>query len=267
MEVVKTRLLVAAIALGYGVLLPLMARVRTRRTAWPWRWIREAAPATGLWPWFLIIALAELAYPVSFAGEAAELGLGAVFLADIWMRARLVVSLGPLASPLAVAAATLAVLVVSRTTMIAGEIFASAGDHALVERAEDDLDRLSDDLAAGSAIQPSLLQPGGVHQRVFTAARKGHLRVAPDGRFRGSRTGTGAEPAASIRNRQDYLLDPWHNPYWIYVNKRAGYALLYSMGPNRRRDTAVTALIPPELRAAAMSGDDLGIAIELGPGR
>lgn len=265
MEFVKTRLLVAAIALGYGVVLPLLARFVSTNARPPWSWVRMAAPQTGLAPWFLLVAVVELLYPVSYTGEAAELTLGAVFLADVWIRVR---PAGPLTSPVAVLAACLAVLVLARTSIVVGAIAAAAGDDILVARAEADLDRLSDDLALGDAIRSSLLQAGGVHQRVFTAVQKGHLRVPPAGRYLGSGQVTSDdEPAASVRNRRTYFLDPWHNSYWLYSNRRAGYILLYSMGPNRKRDTPVATLIPPELRDADMSGDDIGIAIELGPGR
>ncbi|MEW5984467.1 MAG: hypothetical protein AB1806_19120 [Acidobacteriota bacterium] len=267
LEFVRTRLLVAAIAVGYGVLLPLAAGIWGRRSSRFHRWIRAGAPAAGLVPWFMIIALVELAYPISFAGEAAELALGAVFAVDVWIRAARVMPIGPFAFPAGVAAGVLAILVFSRATIVVSGVVAASGDQALVARAESDLDRLGDDLAIGSAIQPSLLLPGRVHQRVFTAVAKDHLRFSPDGAFLRNAGVAGDEPPSARQNRHAYFLDPWHNSYWIFFSRNAGVILLYSMGPNRRRDTPVTSLTPAQLRDAVMEDDDIGVAIELVPAK
>ena len=39
------------------------------------------------------------------------------------------------------------------------------------------------------------------------------------------------------QDRRGYLLDPWSNPYWILKEKGSARVVIYSFGPNRRRDT------------------------------
>ena len=34
-------------------------------------------------------------------------------------------------------------------------------------------------------------------------------------------------------------MDPWNNPYWIQYSKKTKRGIIYSFGPNRRRDLVV----------------------------
>ena len=58
------------------------------------------------------------------------------------------------------------------------------------------------------------------------------------------------------RDRHGYFLDPWNNPYWIRYKRKRGVGVIYSFGPNRRRDTDLGQL-------EEMSGDDIGAFFEL----
>jgi len=52
-------------------------------------------------------------------------------------------------------------------------------------------------------------------------------------------------------NRAAYFRDPWNNPYWIRhycsADKRSSSVMIYSFGPNRRRDSS----------AVERNGDDI----------
>ena len=80
-----TRYLVALVAIIYGlVLVALKHAIKDNRLGSA---LAAAAPPAILVPWFAIVALVELIYPVSFSGEAAEFVLGLLFLAAALARA------------------------------------------------------------------------------------------------------------------------------------------------------------------------------------
>ncbi len=263
-----SRFLIALIALAYGVIGPALATVPSLRRHWLGRAFAQTVGATELLPWAALIAAAELAYPVSLTGEAAELMLGLYFLADGLRKLeprRKAHPASPTAdqlpavpgvSALVTAAALMAPLLlgVITTPLLELAVFGSDEDRTAVARTEVNL--LRQDLARPGAVSPKLLTRN-VHKRLYTAMEQGYITWAPGGVWLvGANAGANGQ---QHRDRKRYFLDPWMNPYWLH--KRGNRLLIYSFGPNRRRD------IQPD--AAALDGkkktDDLVVEVALEP--
>jgi hypothetical protein len=63
---------------------------------------------------------------------------------------------------------------------------------------------------------------------------------------------------------EEHYLDPWNQPYWLLFGRLGddGLVLVYSFGPNRKRDTDVLELISLEAPPREiLSGDDLAIGM------
>ncbi|MGE0872827.1 MAG: hypothetical protein AB7P03_30005 [Kofleriaceae bacterium] len=216
---IESKHLVIAIAVGFGLLWPLL--VRTER----FKGFASLAPPLALAPLALGVVAAELSYDVELTGEGAELVTGLLFLASAVVETdrspRLVV--GWLAAPF------IAAVVLS--TVVTRLMFGS--DEQGVRTATAELSILAGDLEAGATDK---LLKRSVHKRVFTAVRDGYLRLSGSSYLEGR--GTAAEPSAlEVRtDRRGYFLDPWNNPYWISYDRREQIGVIYSFGPNRRRD-------------------------------
>ncbi|MCP3978365.1 MAG: hypothetical protein GY716_03395 [bacterium] len=256
---------VAFLAIGYGVFAPLagmaMAGIRSRlRTA-----SSLHVPNAYLVPWFAAVALAEFDYPVTFTGESAELMLGAALLVDGLLLADLRsvrASARTVAAP-AVAVGLAWLLAVPTPPLVERLVYGSAEQTAARTRAE--LETLRDDLSAPGVLSPSLLKRK-VHKRVFTAIRSDYLDLGSGSAFLEQRPTPADEDAADPRrDRRGYFLDPWNNAYWIYHWRRGNHVVLYSFGPNRRRDTRFVGLSEEEWANAELSGDDIGVALTLRP--
>ncbi|TPV97097.1 MAG: hypothetical protein B7733_01340 [Myxococcales bacterium FL481] len=236
-----TRFVIAAIACGYGIALPLAARLNWSRW-WPEHVgtaARYFAPTRYLVPGFAAVAWVELAYPVDLAGESAELLLGLLFVADAaerrsprsraartrhptWQTARLValpVALGPMVQP-----------VVERLVY--------GADEAAVALARSELEQLRRDLEIeGVARHDKWRSKRSVHKRLFTATQAGYFRFGAGSSFlRGQRTPAELEKGGR-RDRRGYFIDPWSNPYWVIYRRAQAEILIYSFGPDRRRDS------------------------------
>lgn len=217
----ESKHLVIAIALGFGVVWPLL--VRTRRLAV----FAPLAPPLALAPLAIAIAAIELSYPVDLTGEGAELVTGLLFLASALAATehRERTSLALLAAPLA------AGLVIS--SIVTRLMFGSDEEGTRTAAAE--LAILQADIQRGATQK---LVGRNVHKRVFTAARDGYLNLTGAAYLEGQ--GTPAHPGANPRrDRRGYFLDPWNNPYWIHFDRKSQIATLYSFGPDRRRDVRV----------------------------
>lgn len=251
-----SRYLVALVAAFYGIALPLLgALVRaSRRLRRP---LFEALPPLALSPWFAAVALVELIYPISYVGEACELFLGLLFLVDALGRHP---SAAPSPARHPLARRTLAgvglSLVLGLLTPVLLTRVVFRGDGERVAAAEAELARLRADLEAPGTATGDLLRTN-IHKRVFTATTDGYLRFGADSAFLEGRS-TPAEPEAldPRRDRIGYFLDPWNNPYWIHYQRRTRRVILYSFGPNRRRDGHPG-------RDGALSGDDVGLVFSL----
>ena len=252
-----TRFVVALIAVGYGLLVPL---------AIPWlvpRWdntvtraIEDCAPPAALAFVFAFVAWVELAYPIELGGEAAELVLGQLFLASALTREPEPSSIqrqtGMLLAPLALGVVTQPVV----DRLLYGD------DEEQVEHARSELEVLRQDLAAPDAFRSKWRKKSRVHKRMFTAVQSKYFR---SGSFSGFLDGasTPAEPKATDprRDRKGYFLDPWNNPYWIHYQRRDQVILVYSFGPNRRRDSRLRKGSKVELDS--VRGDDIAIALPI----
>lgn len=233
----ESKHLVAAIAIAFVVLLPLLVRSRYLAGA------RAVAPSSILLPAGLVVLAAELSYPVELTGEGAELLLGLVLLSAAALEGR------PRASAVALAVTAPVVFGLVLAPLVARVTFGDDAAGSAAARAE--LALLRRDLEQAGAT-PKLLHKGSVHKRVFTATRDGYLSLSGKSFLEGQ--GTVAEPAGAAasarRDRRGYFLDPWNNPYWIAWSREKGRVALYSFGPNRLRDTAVR-------DADLAAGDDL----------
>jgi hypothetical protein len=112
---------------------------------------------------------------------------------------------------------------------------------ALLPEAVADLEALGAALGAPEAPRSRLFKKKSVHKRVYTAREAGYLRL----------------PAG-------YYLDRWNQPYWIAFQRTArgeGRLLLYSFGPNRRRDSDLDGLARADRAQDLLGGDDLGVLI------
>ena len=85
----------------------------------------------------------------------------------------------------------------------------------------------------------------GVHKRLYTFVRQygqGHLTRGAFARLRAE--GLAPERAA-------FFLDPWNSPYWIRFDCRSSprRILVYSLGPNRRRDSSRQPVLGDDISA------------------
>lgn len=239
----ESKHVVAALALAFVVLLPLLVRFR------PLAGARALAPSLALLPAGLVVLAAELSYPVDLTGEGAELLLGLLLLAAVALEGHPTASrvtlwlLAPIAFGLAAAP------LVARV-MYGDDAQGSAS-------ARDELALLQRDVEGGAA-RPKLLNKGSIHKRVFTAARDEYLALSGGAFLEGQRTAAEGEQGSGEvrRDRRGYFLDPWNNPYWIVWDKKRGRVALYSFGPNRLRDTEVR-------ESDRAAGDDLMVVFAL----
>ncbi len=243
-----SRFLVAMIALVYGGLLPGLRKLD--RARWFQPTLDAVAPPWELAPYFGAIALVELSYPADLAGEACELALGILFLTAAlqrvelggagWRKGVLIllpVGLGLLSQPLV-------------SALVYGP------DEELVAQTEAELELLADDLVRKGVMKKRLRKKKRVHKRIFTAVQAGYFDPSNTSAYlEGKTTPAVADAPEPRRDRKGYFLDPWNNPYWVLVTKKGGRGLLYSFGPNRRRDTRLPSKKVPEGFEA--SGDDI----------
>ena len=234
---VRSEDLVAAVAILYGILWAFLARFLLHRRAALGRWFMATGPPLLLSPWFAAIALTELHHPFSFVSETTELVLGLLFLTIAVLR----FTVGPEATAIlrwnawpAVGVALMLTLGLATPPLAEQLLFGSA--HQLAAETKSELELLREDVLRPGVAQPKMLQMNLVHHRIFTASRRDFLHFGEQSQFlKGERTpAEGGEPSES---RHPYFVDPWHNPYWIIYSGRTGWAVLYSFGANRRRDS------------------------------
>ncbi|MEZ4364397.1 MAG: hypothetical protein R3B48_29750 [Kofleriaceae bacterium] len=217
----QSKHLVMAIALSFGLLWPALVRLR------PLRVFAELAPPFALAPIALAIWAVQVSYPVDLTGEGAELMCGMFFLASAILATE--ASANRVAQTLAAPLFAGIVIAVVMARVVFG------ADDAGRAAAQAELAQLQTDVLAGTTAR---LENRSIHKRVFTAARDGYLRLSGGMYLEGQGTpGEGKRGDPALRHdRRGYFLDPWNNPYWIYVGKRTRDVALYSFGPNRRRD-------------------------------
>lgn len=220
---IDSKHLVMLIALFYGILGPLAVRVP------PLRSVAGLVPPASLVPHFLAVIVFEQVYPIELTGEGAELFLGVLFVA----------SAAAGRSPRAVVVATAVSLALGALAapLFARVVFGDDAEGSAKTRAE--LALLVQDLESGRG--PKLDRGRSIHKRVFTARRDGYFKI--DG-------GAFHQGQAGRHDRLGYFLDPWNNPYWVYLERRATHGVVYSFGPNRQRDSDVK-------KDGVAAGDDI----------
>lgn len=243
-DIFDTRWMVFTVAAAYGILLAALGRFI--------RPLASLAPTIQLLPWFLVVAVLEAMYPFKFTGEFAELLLGLVFIADFGERAR---RYAPAATARAarersvfrgipsgaVAGIQTGVLAVAVFMSPVAEaiIYRNAGER--VPQAHGDLESLQLELAKPNVLRERLFRKSRVHKRVYTAVRSNYLRLP----------------------EEEYFLDPWNQAYWFAYQRTGqgqGQVLLYSFGPNRRRDSDISKVGDAGMTAEAiLEEDDIGV--------
>lgn len=203
--------------MGYGVVLPPIAlsgagkRLLARIGATP--------PPIHTAVWFAVAAALLVWYPLDFTGEWVEALAGALFFLSARPAARtMLIAFGG-----AVVLATALSHVSARGT---------ANHPSMRECARRETAALVQDITRGGAGLDRLHRRlGSIHKRLYTAFNDGY--VDPQRLMTYRRIACGKS--------QEYLLDPWGMPYWMRVaasvDNDAREVQVYSMGPNRRRDS------------------------------
>jgi hypothetical protein len=216
-------ILVMALA-GYGLLLPALARLSpTRRLL---DTIGATAPSVAVAPWFLAAVALLIWYPVTFTGEWVELLAGWLFLASAPISPRTAAMTAAAAMPVALA----------MTWVSAAR---SPADSSWVACARAEASALVEDIVRGHAATPDLDQMGSIHKRVWGSVAAGFIDDPLLRRFRAT-VCPGNDTGGSAIARRRYVVDPWGTAYWIMVlypdESGARRVVVYSFGPNRRRD-------------------------------
>jgi len=234
-----SRFLVAVFAVLYGIVGGVIGLAGGR-----FRLLRELSPPLVLAPFFALVASVELEYPIDLAGEAAECSLGLILLADALLRDS---SPGrPRATWLALLPGVIAL---GAATAPALEAVLYGSDDARIAQTRDELDVLAKDMA--TATQEKLVKKGRVHKRVYTATVSEYLRFGTDSAYLEGQPTPAEVESGGRADRKGYFLDPWNNPYWVlWDDDDDGILIVYSFGPNRRRDTEMRPFTEPE-------GDDI----------
>jgi hypothetical protein len=209
---------------GYGLLLPALEQAApTRRLLDK---VGATAPSVAVAPWFLAAVALLIWYPVTFTGEWVELLAGWLFLAAA--------PLSPRAAAMAVAAALPVAL-----TMTWVSAARHPTDSSQVTCARAEASALVDDIVRGQAATPDLDQMGSIHKRVWGSVIAGFIDDPLLRTFRATSC-PGDQGAGSTAARRRYVVDPWGTAYWVAVAREdesgSRRVVVYSFGPNRRRD-------------------------------
>jgi hypothetical protein len=224
---------------GYGLVLPALSLVGPIRRLM--QRVGATPPPLVLAPWFAVAIGLLYWYPFTFTGEWVEALSGALFLATA------PISLHAFAGALAVTP----VIALAMTEVSA---LRRAGDPALVACARAEVRALLSAVADSNAATEDLTTGGSVHKRVWTAVHEDYLNKSALDAL--TAVGCRGEDPEDRASRRRYGVDPWGTAYWIDTNPARGGAqsiVIYSFGPNRRRDS----------EPGMPTGDDVTAAGEL----
>jgi hypothetical protein len=240
------------IVLGYGIALPFLYVPRTTRQVL--ERLSITPPALALVPGFAFLAIVDLWDPFKFTGELLEPSLSVAFLFSAlsiltWASEG---SSGLAPSVPRVRELLLAWLAVAALGAVSGygSVHISRGHPGNVAAAGTEVEALRRDLL-------DLIEEYGGDppidcgsRRIYTWISRQNVTRLDSGRFR-SLTSRGLP-----EERADYFIDPWNLPYRVSrdCSPARERILIYSYGPNRRRET----------ERLELGGDDIGVAIELG---
>jgi hypothetical protein len=230
-----------AIVIGFGVLLPLINAWDSLRR--PLRRLGIVAPDWRLAPAFAATATLYAIYPWSHSGEWAELMLGSAMGFTALLESggqRAPDPLSAIGRPLLRVGLYVAVVALLGFGSARGVARSGAGDGELLAAARLELEALREDV--GHARTRTRC---GLHKRLHSfveAYGQEHLRSGAFARL---------QAAGLPFERARFFLDPWESPYWLRhscsSDRTRRSIFVYSMGPNRKRDST----------AWAIAGDDL----------
>ncbi len=238
------KLVLKAIILGYGVVLPLLALVPAVRRLFDR--LAVAAPTWMLAPSFIATYWAYEAYPWTHTGEWVEvmLGLGFLFAAIFIALGYRTGDPAPrfLARPVAALAVSSLVVLALGVANAAYSRGVRAGSPEVVETARVELEALKHDFASDEVRVKC-----NVHKRVYSFVEKYDQDHLYGGEY------SELVPRGLPEERADFFLDPWNSPYWIRHRCKGDRRIqfVYSFGPNRRRESDRWEIL----------GDDVGAII------
>lgn len=234
--VVKPKWVFIIALCGYGILLPVFARlVRPQNLL---ARIGATPPPAQLVPWYTAAVVLLLWYPVTLTGEWVEFLAGGLFIASKKMGA------GTLWIVL-----SLALLFGVSMTKLTSAV-ERGRDSVRSQCARVEVQSLLNDLTRAGAATEKLKRRRAAHKRVWTAISEGYLNQEGIREFDGARCDGPA--TGETQSRRRYVVDPWGMSYWLYaerVDEDRQRIVVYSFGPNRRRDGT----------AGAPAGDDIGL--------
>jgi hypothetical protein len=230
-----------AVIVGYGLLLPLLGYRSPLKGLFDRLVIK--APPVSLMPSFLVMAIFYIVYPFSHTGEWVEMMLGLGFLWGVMIPLHRLLAAQNIPAKRVLkwfVGSGLLVLALTAATTALSQL--SLSESRYVDVANREIAALKRDLIYG---RPRIRC--GLHMRLYNYVRQFEQGYLTRGKFAGLQ----ADGLAPERAR--FFIDPWNSPYWISYDCESGspLVLIYSLGPNRRRDTSRTDL----------GGDDVGVKI------
>jgi len=233
--------LILALA-GYGVLLPLVARFeRIRRLL---ARVGATPPPAVLAPWFVAAVVLLLWYPLTLTGEWVEFLAGSLFLVSkklvsgtLWLILSLALIFG-----------------VTLTTITDAIEHDRDIDRSACARTE--AQNLINDIALSDAATGKLKRRRSLHKRAWAAMNEGYLTGEHAREFEATRCGGGGDDGGGEAARRRYAVDPWGMSYWLHTKKiddERQRVMIYSFGPNRRRDGVAGAPAGDDISAVAVT--------------
>lgn len=207
---------------GYGVVLPLVARLRTGRALGSR--LGATPPPLALLPWYLAAIALLWWYPLTLTAEWIESLSGALFMASIGLP-----SIG-------LSTTLTATVAMGAATMAATGALDRGRDEERITCAREEVRNLAGDVA-GEAGLSRLWQPRRVHKRLRSSIEEGYMDPTQLDGFQAALCA--GSTTDSTRVRRMYGIDPWGSPYWVLVERESPDSrrlTVYSFGPNRRRD-------------------------------
>ena len=245
------KLVLQAVILGYGVVLPLAALAPPIRRLLSV--LSVVPPPAGIAPAFLATYLTYEIYPWDFSGEWVELMLGGgMLVAGVAAAHRFCVEHAPPVDRrgwLGIVLAWLLVIGLGIATPTVSRIQRSAQPEH-VQAAEVEVEALREDfLGMTRRNRSGPVTKCNLHKRVYTWIEKYNREEFFEGAF------SGLVAQGLPAERMVFFIDPWNLPYWVRDrcsgdNERR-IVFVYSFGPNRRRDSSRREIL----------GDDIGAVI------
>lgn len=249
-------LLIRAVILGYGVLLPVVMLVPWVNT-WGQR-IGLVTPPVWLIPSFLVTFILILWYPWDFTGELIELVLAFAFaflaLNETWKNGIRFTSQGHTVkgtNPLKqFAMAWVIILAVGW----GGAWLSQKGrsvDKALVARAETEVIAIAKDFSNLSRNHNDEFAIScRLSKRMYTYIEAFGVQRLRQGNY------VSLIQQGLPEERAEFFIDPWNAPYWVGMRCSKGegseivnqlHVSVYSFGPNRRRESTELELRPDDI--------------------